>query len=90
MALLLSDTSNRWGEIEERADTPLQSISTHYLGSLVRSALSPKTKTITEKRVERYSYTQTQGSKQKDWYTLKNRTAVEEKRREGIPVINHL
>lgn len=47
-ALLLSDTSNRLGEIEERADTPLQSISTHYLGSLVRSALSPQTETITE------------------------------------------
>lgn len=44
----LSGASNRWGVIEERADTPLQSISTHYLGSLVRSAPSAQTETIVE------------------------------------------
>lgn len=37
---------NRCGEREQRTDTPLQYISTHYLG-VVRSALSPRTKTIT-------------------------------------------
>ena len=58
-ALPLSDASNRWGEIERRADTPLQSISTRYLGSPVRSAPSPQTKTITGTRGEGYSYTQT-------------------------------
>lgn len=38
--LLLPGRSNRWGEIEERADRPLQSICTHNLGSCVRSTLS--------------------------------------------------
>lgn len=47
-AAALSGASNRWGVIEERADTPLQSISTHYLGSLVRSAPSAQTETIVE------------------------------------------
>lgn len=43
-----SDVSNRSGVIEERADTPPQSISTRYLGSLVRSAPSAGTQTIAE------------------------------------------